>query len=158
MCATSLVSANASASGVHDVAGAGEQRHAVEIGVPTEVIDVEVGEEDDVDLVEPHTRSLEHPGQQPLVLRRPVPQARRADSGVDEGRDSLRAYEVAEARQPPAVTREVLRIQSPVRLPRLMRHVRIRLGVLAQHADRVEHRLDLDRPDYHFTRGGAGSP
>jgi len=144
---------------VDDVPGSREQRNGVEIAVPADVVDVEVREEDDVDLVGADAQRLEGARKQALLLGRPVvPQSRGANAGVDDDRRLVRADQVRKAGEAPRRAGEELWIVLAVRLPVLLGHPGIRLDVLAQHADRVEHRLDLDRPDYHFTRGGAGSP
>jgi hypothetical protein len=120
---------------------------------------VEVREEDDVDLVGTDAERLEGTGKQALLLGHPVvPQPRGTNAGVDDDRRLVGADHVGEAGEAPRRAGEELWIVLAVRLPVLLGHTGIRLGVLAQHADRIEHRLDLDRPDYHFTRGGAGSP
>ena len=86
-----------------------------------------------------------------------VPQTGGTHAGVDEDRRLLRANHVREAGKAPRRAGDELWIERVVRIPVFLDQPGIRLGVLAQHADRVEHRLDLDRADYHRTRGGAGS-
>jgi hypothetical protein len=53
---------------VHDVAGSSKERHALDVGVPAEVVDVEVCEEDDVDVVRRHIGGVERRGEQTLEL------------------------------------------------------------------------------------------
>jgi len=143
---------------MNDVARAGKEHDALEIRVPAEMINVKVRQEDDVDLVRSDAQVVERAGQATFVLGGPVPETRRPDTGVHEDRDPLRADEEAVAREAPAVTGEELRIELAVQLPLFSRHLGIDLGVVGEQSDRVGHRQELDRADYHRTRGGAGSP
>ena len=96
-------------------------------------------------------------GRLALLLRGPVPQPWRADARVDEDRHALRADQVRDAGQPPRIAFEERRIALAVRLPVSERDAGVGLDVVAEEPDRVGDRFDLDRADYHRTRGGAGS-
>ena len=61
------------------------------------MIDVQVREEDDVDVLGATPRCASASGSRPSLLGLPVPEAGRADAGVDEHRDVRRADEVAVA-------------------------------------------------------------
>ena len=148
------VSAKATASRWTTYLARGKNGRSLEIGIPAQVVDVQVREEDDVDLVARHPERLDRLGQPALVLRGPVPQPRRSNSGVDENSHLLGPNEEAGARQAPALIGEELGVERPVRLPRLGRDLRIELAVLAEHADRVRDRVQLDRTDCH----GAPTP
>ena len=50
-CGRSTVSRERDAVAVRDVAGVPEDERAVTVGVPADVVDVEMGQEDDVDVV-----------------------------------------------------------------------------------------------------------
>jgi len=97
-------------------------------------------------------------GEEPLVLRGPVPEARRPDPGVDQNRRPRRADEEGITREPPGPAGEELGIKRAVGLPRLARNVGVELVVVAEEPDRVGYAVKLDRTDYHRTRAGAGSP
>jgi hypothetical protein len=132
---------------VHEVARAGEEHAAFEIGVPANVVDMQMGQEDEVHLVARHAEPAECLRQLALVLGGPVPEARRPDAGVDEHGDIAGADEVRATGQPPALSREELRVQRPVRRPGLGRHLRIRVAVLGEQPDRVGNRQQLDLAD-----------
>ena len=96
--------------GVHGVPRSGKEDVALEVRVPAQVIDVQVREEDEVDAVAGDAELREGDGKQPLVLRGPVPEARRPDPGVDQNRRPRRADEEGIAREPPGLAGEELRI------------------------------------------------
>ena len=132
---------------MHDVARTREERGALEIRVPTDVVDVQVREKHDVDLVARNAEASERLGQLPLVLRGPAPQPGWADPGVDEDGHVSRADEVARARQPPARAHEEVGVERPVRLPGVGRHLRVRVRVLGDQPDGVGNREQLDLAD-----------
>ena len=74
---------------MHDVARTREERGALEIRVPADVVDVQVGEKDDVDLVARNADAGRAPRATPRRLRGPAPQPGWADPGVDERRSRL---------------------------------------------------------------------
>jgi hypothetical protein len=143
---------------MHDVPGAREEGHALEVRVPTEMVDVEVRQQDDIDLGRTDAELLERARQQPFFLCRPVPEARRSDAGVDEDRRLAGADDVAGVGQTPGGAFEELGIERGTRLPRRRGNVGVRLGVVGEKSDRVERGVELDRADYHRACGGAGSP
>jgi hypothetical protein len=141
---------------VGDVPRAREDDTALAVGVPADVVDVEVGQEDDVDVVRHHT-CLGQRRQQPfLSLRRPTPEPGRPDAGVDEYGRPGRAEQVRRAGKAPLRAGKELWVEVAVDVP--IRILRIQLVELAQQADRVDEGHDLDGPDYHLIRSGGGSP
>ena len=141
---------------MRDVARVRKDDDAVPVGVPADVVDVEVREEDDVHVLGRDARLLER-GKQPLLeLRVPAPEAGRPDAGVDEHRAAAGAKEIGGTRDPPARLREDLRVEVAVRSP--VGRVGKELRQLPQLADRIDERHELDGADYHLTRSGGGSP
>ncbi len=132
---------------MHDVARTREERGALEIRVPTDVVDVQVREKDDVDLVARNAEAAERLGQLAFVLRGPAPQPGWADPRVDEDGHASRADEVARARQPPAPARKEVGIEHSVRLPGVCRYLRVRVRVLGDQPDGVGNREELDLAD-----------
>ncbi len=104
-----------------EVASPREERVSLEIGVPADVVDVQMSQEDDVVSRLAGRRGVQRFGQLALVLGCPVPEARRPDPGVDEHGHAAGADEVGHARHPPGAPREQLRVELPVRLPVLRR-------------------------------------
>jgi hypothetical protein len=143
---------------MHDVARPREERDTLEIGVPPDVVDVHVREKHDVDLVASNAEGVQRARKHPFLLRGPVPEPGRADAGVDEDRDAGGPDEEAAARDAPAVAGEELVVEGAVRRPCLRRDLGIRLAVVGENSDSVGNREELDRADYHRTRGGVGSP
>ena len=141
---------------VRDVPRVREDEAAVAVGVPADVIDVEVRQEDDVDVLGSNAGRRE-PRQQPfLELAAPAPDAGRADAGVDEHGVATGANEIGRARDAPARLREELRVELAVRSP--VGRVGEEVRQLPQLADRIDERDELDGTDYHRTRSGGGSP
>jgi hypothetical protein len=86
---------------------------ALEGGVPADVIDVDVREED---RVRPGTELLEFGGQPPLGIREEIA-VRRADGGVDEDRSAAASDQERPERHPPAIGVEELRVALPPARP-----------------------------------------
>ena len=95
---------------VRDVARVRKDERAVSVGVPADVVDMEMRQEDDVD--PPARRPFGERGQQSLLpLRRPAPEARRPDARVDEDGRAAGAKQVRGAADPPSRAGEQLRIE-----------------------------------------------
>ena len=129
---------------VRDVARVREDERAVTIGVPADVIDVQVRQEDDVDVVRRDAGRRER-GQQPLLpLRRPAPEPRRPDAGVDERRSCRRSESGTRCTGAATASRRRARDRALVYgIP--VRRVREELVQLPEQADRVDERHELDR-------------
>ena len=137
---------------MRDVARAREDELAVAIGVPADVVDVQVRQEDDVDLVRRDTGGRER-GQQPLLpLRRPAPEPRRPDAGVHQHRRAAGADQVRRARDPPLRAGEELRIERPVRLPVVEARDRARRALRAGRPRRRAARARPSRLPPHARR------
>ena len=141
---------------MRDIAGVRKDDRALPVGVPADVVDVEVREEDDVHVLGRGARLGERGKQALLELRVPAPEAGRADAGVDEHRALTGAKKIGGTRDPPARLREDCRIELAVRRP--IGGVGKELRQLPQLAHRVDERHELDGADYHLTRSGGGSP
>ena len=141
---------------MRDVARVRKDDRTVAIGVPADVVDVEVREEDDVHVLGSRARVVERRQQALLELRVPAPEPRRPDARVDEHGAAARAKEIRRTRDPPARLREDLRVELAIRSPVV--RVRKELRQLPQLADRIDERHELDGADYHLTRSGGGSP
>ena len=137
---------------VCQVAGAQKENGALQVGIPTDVIDVQMRQEDDVDPVPRDAEAAERLGQLTLLLGGPVPQARRPHTRVDQHGDASGAHEVALARQAPAVAGEELRIQRAIGLPGFCSDFGEGIGVLGEQSHRVREGMELDRADYHCAR------
>jgi hypothetical protein len=146
--------------GVHVDQKPGSRKHerADGVRVPTNVVGVDMRKNDDVDLPRLHAVFGERRQEPALALRVPVPQSGRADAGVGENRSAGRANEVGDARDTPAVSREEVGIQLAIRVPGLRRSFGEQFVERPEQTDRIDERHELDRPDYHRTRAGAGSP
>ena len=141
---------------MRDVARVGKDDHAVPVGVPADMVDVEVREEHDVHILRRNAHALECGKQALLKLRIPAPEARRPNAGVDEHRAVARAEQIRGTWDPPARAREDLRVEVAVRSP--IGGVGKELRQIPQLPDRIDERHDLDRADYHLIRSGGGSP
>jgi hypothetical protein len=143
------------------VAGPREQRPgrpAVPAQVPADVVEVQVGEDDQVDLVHPGPGGGQLLGQlprrpDPLGPRRPGP----ADPGIDQDDPAAGPDHEAPVAQPPAVgTLEHLRVAAPVGRPRRRLDPREGLGEgVGEVGGHVEDGRDLGRPDGQGARGHA---
>src|SRR4029077_16282007 len=119
---------------------------AVPIRVPADVIDVQVRQEDNVDAVRSNAGLGERGQQSLLPLRRPAPQTRRADAGVDEDGRAAGAQQVRRAADAPLRAIERVRIERPVRLP--TGEARVEHVPFPEQPDGVDERDELDRADY----------
>ena len=141
---------------MREIAGVRKDDRALPVGVPADVVDVEVREEDDVHVLGRGARRGERGKQALLELRVPAPEAGRADAGVDEHRALTGAKQIGGTRDPPARPGEDVRVEVAVRRP--IGRVGKELRQLSQLAHRVDERHELDGADYHLTRSGGGSP
>ena len=132
------------------------------VGVPADVVDVQVREEDEVDVRRGATPELvERAGSSPSSSARPVPQPG-GRPRCRPGSCPRRADEVARAREPPALAREELGIERAVRAPtpRAARPGSARRSSPSS-PDRVEHartRRSIATPTTTARAAARGSP
>jgi hypothetical protein len=154
---TAAVAGEGKRIAVDDVAGIREERPTVDVRVPADVVDVEVREEDDVDLLGLDSLGGERVRQPAFHLALPlVPEARRADAGVDDDGLPGTPDHVADACKAEVGAGEGRWVRRAVRRP-IVRE-REELIQRAQAARRIEQRADPDLARYHLTRSGASSP
>ncbi len=139
---------------MHEVARVLEDDGPVPVGVPAEVVDVQMREEDDVDVLRSNPCVLKGSGQEALALGSPpLPQPGRADTRVEQQRLATHAEQVDGHEQPPGRAVEEFWIERAIGLPLVRRGPLVELDELPEHPDRVSERDDLDVAQHRAQNG-----